>query len=300
MKHVVSVSLGSSKRATYIETELLGQSLLIERRATDGNIERAKELVRELDGKVDAIGLGGIDLYIYAGSKRYVIRDARKIADEAKKTPVVCGAGLKDSLERHVVETLGKTVDWSNKRVLMVSAVDRFGMAEALHEEGARIIYGDMVFSLGLPVPIRSISTTRALARLLLPIATRLPFTWLYPTGSKQEAVKEDWRSRYYHEVDVIAGDFLWIKRSLPNRFSGKTILTNTTTAEDIEDLRRRGVKTLITTTPRYGSRSLSTNLLEAAFFAIADKFPLSREDYTALIEEAGLEPDVLELNPSF
>lgn len=298
MKHVVSVSLGSSKRNTHQEIELLDQRVLIERRGTDGDSEKAARVIRELDGNVDALGLGGIDLYVYVGGKRYTIRDAQKLAGNAKMTPVVCGAGLKDTLERRVVEQLSDQIQWSGRKVLMVSALDRFGMAEALVEAGAKVLYGDAVFGLGWPVPIRSLTTLRVLARALNPVVLRLPFTWLYPVGAKQEARVRGWRERYYDEAEVIAGDFHFINRYAPDRLEGKVILTNTTTSADIEDLRSRGVKTLITTTPRYKGRSLATNLLEACFVAVSEQFPLNSTEYRALISQASLGPNVLELNP--
>jgi hypothetical protein len=69
MKRVVSVSLGSSKRDHKVEVNLLGQKFSIERIGTDGDMQKAMELIRSLDGQVAAFGLGGIDLYIYAGTK---------------------------------------------------------------------------------------------------------------------------------------------------------------------------------------------------------------------------------------
>lgn len=66
MKHVVSVSIGSSKRDHKVEIELMGERILIERRGTDGSLAQAGRMIQELDGKVDAIGLGGMDLYIFA------------------------------------------------------------------------------------------------------------------------------------------------------------------------------------------------------------------------------------------
>ena len=75
-KRVVSVSLGSSKRDATIEAELLGYKVAIERRGTDGDLTRAGAEICELDGKVDAIGLGGTDLFVTAGRRRYYIRDS--------------------------------------------------------------------------------------------------------------------------------------------------------------------------------------------------------------------------------
>jgi hypothetical protein len=295
LKRAVSVSIGSSKRDLEVEIELLDQKLRIERRGTDGDLKRARRLINELDGQVDAIGLGGLDLFFMAGGRRYYLRDGERLAREASRTPVVCGAGLKDSLERMAVEKLDERFRWAGKKVLMVSAVDRFGMAEALAQHGAEVRYGDLIFALGLPVPLNSIRQLDFIARLLLPLFTKLPISWLYPTGKAQESVKADGRSRHFDWADVIAGDFHFIRRYAPERLDGKIILTNTTTQGDVDDMRRRGVSQLITTTPRYGGRSLPTNLLEAALVAAAGRFPLSSDEYRELIEQAKLEPRIEE-----
>ena len=73
---MVSISLGSSQRNNRVETEILGEKFIIERIGTDGDMVKAIGLIRELDGKVDAFGMGGIDLYITAGQRRYA-RDAK-------------------------------------------------------------------------------------------------------------------------------------------------------------------------------------------------------------------------------
>jgi tartrate dehydratase alpha subunit/fumarate hydratase class I-like protein len=58
MKRAVSISIGSSKRNKAVEVELLGEKVLIERIGTDGSMEKAAQLYRELDGKVNAFGVG--------------------------------------------------------------------------------------------------------------------------------------------------------------------------------------------------------------------------------------------------
>lgn len=294
--HVVSVSLGSPARDARIETELLGRRILIERRGTNGDLSAAGDLIEELDGRVDAIGLGGIDLVIQAGGRTYEIRDARRLAARATRTPVVCGAGLKDTLERAAVDDLAASIGWEGTRVLMLAAVDRFGMAEELDRHGANLVMGDLIFTLGIPIRVRDLRTIAWIARVIGPVVTKLPFTWIYPTGSKQDSGVSGWREKYFHEAEVIAGDFLFVKRYAPDDLAGKILLTNTTTEDDVQMLYRRGLETLITTTPRFDGRSLSTNLLEAALVALAGRHPLSADDYRALIERIGLRPTVLHL----
>ena len=296
MKHVVSVSLGSSRRDSRAEVELLGERVLLERRGTDGDLEAAIRLIRELDGQVDAIGLGGIDLFVWAGGRRYAFRDALRLAQAARKTPVVDGSGLKHTLERRAVHLLSDQIDWKTTKVLIPSAVDRFGLAEALSEVGARALYGDFIFGLGLPIPLYSLSFLQKLAYVLLPLITKLPFAWLYPTGKAQEKTLRNWRSRYYLWADLVAGDWHYIRRYMPEDMGGRSVLTNTTTAEDVAFLKARRVGRLITTTPRIEGRSFGTNVMEALLVALSGKHPLSEGEYLEYIERLGLRPQVMDL----
>lgn len=294
---VVSVSRGSSRRDARLETTLLGRNLILERIGTDGDLRRAAATYERLAPEVDAFGLGGADLDLSVGGRRYRVRESNDLVRHAGRVPVVCGAGLKETLERRVVAALDARLGWRGRRVLVTSAVDRWGMAEALQAHGADLELGDLVYLLGLPWPLRSLAAVETAAHLLAPLVVRLPFDWIYPTGARQESAVSDWRARPFERAEAIAGDFHLVARYAPADLSGKVILTNTTTAEDVEMLRARGVAVLATTTPRIEGRSLPTNLLEAAFVAIAGRHPLPAADLDALVEEAGTEPDVQDLN---
>lgn len=296
---VVSVSLGSSRRDHKVEVVLLGRRVLIERVGVDGDYDRACALIRQLDGQVAAIGLGGTDLYLVAGKRRYVIEESRRLAESAKVTPVVDGSGLKNTLERETIRWLiaHGALELKGKKVLLVSAVDRFGMAEAFTEAGSRTLFGDLIFALGLPIPMYSLRTVRFLAPLVLPIVRRLPIRMIYPTGSSQESSRPKY-ARYFHWADVIAGDFHYIHRHLPEGMTGKAIITNTTTPEDVEFLRQRGIATLVTTTPQFEGRSFGTNVMEAVLVALAQRPPeaMQPEDYLDLLRQLGWQPSVQHL----
>lgn len=298
MKRVVSVSIGSSKRDHAVDVEFLGEPVHIERIGTDGSMDKAIELIKQLDGKVDAFGMGGIDLYLVAGKRRYVIRDAKKLANAATRSPMLDGSGLKNTLERKTVRELAAGgFDFKGKKVFLVCALDRFGMAEALIDAGAEVVMGDFMFSLGLPIPIRRLSTLHLAAKLIAPVAVQLPFEWLYPTGSAQEKQNPRW-AKWYEWADIVAGDYLFIKKSLPERMDGKIILTNTTTRDDVADLTRRGVAELITTTPELEGRSFGTNVMEALLVAFAGKpvDQITPDDYHVLLDKLGFKPRIAKL----
>lgn len=296
-KHVVSVSLGSSARDVDVTVELLGEQVRIQRRGTDGSVAAAAALIAELDGKVDAIGLGGLDLFLQWMGRRYYFREARVMAAGARQTPVVCGAGLKDTLERRAVAALEPTVGWRGRRVLLTLSVDRFGMAEALVEHAADVRFGDLMFALGLPWPLRSMPAVDRLARILAPPLTKLPIAWLYPTGAKQTKTTTSERfAAHYRWAEVVAGDWHAIRRFAPARLDGLTILTNTTTKADVAFLAQAGAARLVTTTPRFEGRSLATNLLEAAFVALRGR-DLGRAGYEAILDELGYAPTEVPLS---
>ncbi|TCL75095.1 hypothetical protein EDC14_100325 [Hydrogenispora ethanolica] len=297
MKRIVSISLGSSSRDHRAEVEFCGEKLVVERIGTDGDLEKAIGLIKSLDGQVAAFGMGGIDLYLVAGEKRYVIRDAARIAKAARQTPIMDGSGLKNTLERRVVQYLAERLGVSlpEKRVLMVSAVDRFGMAEAFDAAGCRMVFGDLLFALGIPIPLRTLKGLRRIANAALPVITRLPFTMLYPTGSKQEENSPKYRA-FFEEADIIAGDFLYIKKYMPPSLQGKIIVTNTVTAADLAELKRRGAAMLVTSTPEFGGRSFGTNVIEALLVSCSGKRPaeLTEADYLELLDRLHFEPRVV------
>lgn len=302
VRSVVSVSLGTSKRDKRSELEILGVPFSIERRGTDGDRKRFAALFAELDGRVDALGIGGADLYLVIGRRRYVFRDVARLVAGARWTPVVDGSGLKHTLERSAVEWLrdSGTVDFARARVLLVSAVDRFGMAQALAAVCPRVVYGDLLFAVGLPLPIRRYRTVERLGRLALPIVTRLPFHWFYPTGEKQERRSPRYE-RFFREADLIAGDWHFIRRFCPDRLDGKTILTQTLRKDDYEWLRRAGAVRAVTTTPSIGGESFATNVMEGVIVALLGKRPdsIGEDEMRSVLARLGWRPHVVELGPT-
>lgn len=299
MKSVVSVSLGSSKRDHSTQIQILGTKVSLSRRGVDGQFKQAVALLQELDGEVDAFGLGGIDIYLKSRRQSFELKDGARLRNVVKKTPVVDGSGLKNTLERETVKHLVDSgeIQLAGKKVLMVCAMDRFGMAEALQDVGANTVYGDMIFSLNLDKPILTLDELDEQASKLLPEICKLPISMIYPTGKKQEVIEpDDLTAPYFEEAEVIAGDFHIIRRRMPDSLKGKGILTNTVTEQDLEELKKREVAWLVTTTPELEGRSFGTNVLEAALLAVLEKRweDVQPGDYLHLIREAKLLPRII------
>lgn len=301
MKRAVSISIGSSKRNKTVEVTLLGEKVSIERIGTDGDMEAAALKFKELDGKVDAFGVGGADLGAIIDGKWYTLYSVQPMVRFIQKTPVVDGGGLKNTLENKAPAFLdahiGDYINPRGRKVLVTLGADRWGLARAFADAGYETIYGDLMFGLGIPIPLRKLNHLKAFARMLMPIVSRLPFEWIYPTGEQQEKRTPKW-GKYYAWATVIAGDCHYIKRFMPDDLHGKVIVTNTTTAEDVKVFRDAGVKYLVTTTPVLDGRSFGTNMMEAALVAVSGKGrPLTWPELTDMLDQLGFQPQLQELN---
>lgn len=295
MKRAVSVSLGSSARDKCVELDLLGETAVLERLGTDGDTARATALFSALDGRVDAFGVGGIDLWIEMDGRKYPIRAGHKLVRVVRRTPLVDGSGLKNTLERGVARSLVSELghDYQTGRVLLTAAVDRYGMTLSFFEQGYDVVCADLMFVLGIPIAVRSLNNLKRLASLLVPVASRLPIQMLYPTGHVQNERVPRFQ-KWYDWADVIAGDCHYIKRHMPDDLQGKVIVTNTTTSEDMTLFRKRGVRGVLTTTPRIDGRSFGTNALEAALTAVAGtNRALTHQELDRILQQSALRPHI-------
>lgn len=268
VKRAVSISIGSSKRDKAVEVNLFGERVRIERIGTDGDLEKAARLYTELDGQVDALGVGGGVLGVMIGSRWYPMHSLQPLVRGVRRTPLVDGTGLKMTLERRAVRAVEQRLPAvPRKTALVTSAVDRWGMAQGALDAGYQVAFGDLLFTVGVPVILRSERSLRLLAGLLLPVLSRLPFRWVYPIGESQEKRKPA-GEQHFHHASLILGDCHYIWRYMPERLDGKIIITNTTTPDDVAAFRAAGVRFLVTTTPVYDGRSFGTNAMEAAIIA--------------------------------
>jgi hypothetical protein len=296
MKRAVSVSLGSSKRDKTVTVNLNGQEILVERIGMDGDIEKARRMYLDLDGKVDAFGVGGVDLYLRLDDREYPLHAALKLVSGVKQTPLCDGRGLKHTLERRVFQLVKSQLgDVHFKQAFVPVAADRIGLAEAVAEVADRTVFGDLMVALGVPLPIYGFPAFKRVARIMLPIVSHFPMSLIF-YGSDGAEHKPKY-VKYFEESDLIAGDFLFMRKYMPDDLKGKTIVTNTTTEDNIDLLKERGVKTVITTTPRYEGRSFGTNMNEAMLTAYAGKGRrLTDDELNMLIDELGLLPTVSHL----
>jgi hypothetical protein len=224
------------------------------------------------------------------------VRSALPLVREVRRTPLVDGRLLKYVLERRVFElarpVLGEIPHFG--RAFQPFTVDRTGLAEAISAVSQEVIFGDLMFMFGLPLPVRGLASYKRLLRILMPAAGYLPLAMLYPPGAKDDTPTPKY-SQFWEAADLIAGDMHYICKYSSLNLRGKWVITNTTTPENIALLRERGVSTVITTSPRWQGRSFGINMMEAVLVAYAGRGrALTPQELDALVDEVQLKPEVI------
>lgn len=302
MKEIVSISLGSASRDYELSTRISGEEFHVRRVGTGGDADRAREIVAQIDGQVDAIGMGEMYLRFRVGRRTYSHPQVQRIASAARTTPVVDGAHLKETLERWAIGRVAEQQPgiFSQKRVLVVSGIDRCGMAEALSFYTPHVWFGDPIFQLHLPFALHSLKQLERYARLMMPALCRAHDRVLFPAGTDQE-LRTPRGGRYFHQAEIIAGDYAYIRRFAPDNLRRKVIITDNLTAADLEELQARGVESVINITlpPPTGSAPVGLDVMEAMLSTFMDRPPtqVTKDDYLNLIARCEMEPQIVTLN---
>lgn len=287
---VVSVSLGSAARDHEAQVEIGGLRFLVRRIGTNGDVAAAARLVRELDGRVAAIGLGGINLALGLGERRYPLPQGVHLAAQARTTPVADGSRWKAVVEPAAVAVLARRgLALAGRTALVSSVLDRDPVARALQAHGCRVLAGDALYALGFPILFPSLRAFSLAARLTMPFLRRVPIERLYPLGPRQERVVGA-PTRLFGDIDVLAGDFHLIRRRLPGDLMGKTIIASTFTPVDLDLLRRRRLAGMSALAPPLDGRGYGANVWEAMVAAAAGRRPgeVPAPDYLAFWRAAG------------
>jgi len=282
-RRVLGVSLGSPARDFVALWTWDGGTVEIRRAGTGGDVEAARRLLAEYDGRVDAFGLGGVNLHLQAGGRRYGLPLGQRLASVPRRTPVCDGTFVKawwEPLSLHAAcEKYG--LDLKGRRVLFSSALDRWALAEALEARGARVAVGDAAFALRIPVLFPGLRTFYPFAVALVPLLRRLPLSFLYPQARRQcgsragagrafaGAVPADRRGsfagwvpagrrrtfagsvpagggRIFEATEALAGDFHFFRPRLPRRLDGRWVIAAGLDAADLALLGERGASLVV------------------------------------------------------
>ena len=283
----------------------MGQSLQIRHLSCDNDLEKAKAFIAELDGDVDAIALHGMPAELKLGPAKRDHAQGAALTAVAQQTPVVDGRIVRPGLERWgmILADRAQPGIFSRKRVLMVPGLNHNGMARAFERHGGSIRYADPFIYFNLPkVPGIGLRQTRnQAAPFTLDRLKEVSFAELYPMGNGRSPESNqapfDW-------ADVIAGDIGTIRQFAPKTLKRKTIVVESASQADLDDLQARGVDIVVTLMPALdedaGLGQWSAAAVEAALTALRldTNAPLNEDTYLDMMANLEWTPAIRTLQP--
>ncbi len=277
-RKVIEVSLGAPERDFDVSVSVLGERVRIRRVGTAGNLSLARALVKQYDGKVSCISLGGVNYYYRLGERKYPVPGAAALAC-AERTPVVDGSGVKKYIEPEIIGRMQSSgeIDLRGRRVLFVSVLDRYDSALRMRALGADVWAGDPLFAMGIPLML-PLSAFTALASVTMPLLSRIPLRFLYPHGDQTTAGN----ATGIRGFSYIVGDIHLLRRRMPSRLDGVTVISASLRPSDETLIQSRNGQAIPLN--RLEGMSLAANVLEAVLVAILGRVPRG-EDYFALLE---------------
>jgi predicted amino acid dehydrogenase len=296
MKTVISISLGASSQDFSFTATLQGRRLRVQRLGCDGSLARARELLKEWDGRAAAIGLGAMPDSGRLRSRSLGPERVARLLAVPKASPVTTGTRLRDMLLEWAVRQAqvqhGRCFD--NARVLFFSGQAQHKLALALHERTPNLAFADPLLQLGLPKLLMGLDALH-----LYTTGAHYVAGWK-PPRVVPEALQRRWTrhvlTRAMSKATVVVAPVHELDGFGLEALAGKTIVTTQVNDERLAHFKAAGVALVVDGSPVYKGHVLGPELLEAMIAAATGKPPaeLLEDDILQIVGDFGLQPRIL------
>src|SRR5512138_157265 len=191
MKNIVSISLGASAGDYDFTTQFMGQSFRVRRFGVDHDLGKALDLLARWQGECDALGLGGVADHLLVGTRRMEDPTTAELEAAVCEVPVTTGARLRSFLDEWAIRHIQVREQrcFTNARVLFLSGLGNYGIAQAVSEYTHNLSFADPVIQLGLPTLLGSVAQLETYAALTAPVQRQLQALW----GKAPCAIRDAW-----------------------------------------------------------------------------------------------------------
>ncbi len=304
MNRIICISLGLSQRNYHITLQIADQQLDIQRIGTDGDKKRVLALLQIHGHTGSILSIDGWQPVLHMGTKHTTYHKPLYDAMHICTSPVYDGSMLRATLERWAIKRAADQVPdiFRKRRILCINGIERYPLAQVLAQYEPTIRFTDPLTHHGtipfLPT-LRSFKHLERYAMVAPTLATYFPNPMPHPGSfaGKNQRVRME---KLFAWADVIVGDVETIRRFAPHNLHKRTLVTDAPYPHEIEDLRMRGVTTLVTMTPPLHSDYpfLTTDVLEAIVAAThMPNGPLDEANVLDFISTHHWEPTIQHLN---
>jgi predicted amino acid dehydrogenase len=298
MKHIVSISLGSSSLDYSFKTRFLGENFTVERQGTDRDAKQAAQLIKEKRADADAIGLGMVREHYTVGTDHFVRPETRKLEKLSSDTPITTGARLREIVQEWTLRSAQMELGniFSNARVLFLSGTINYRLASILSEFTDNLTFADPVAQFGLPNLLTSLRALELYATGSHPILRFESGKDLVPSIAPFKFFNHLVLRRAVKEAHVVVAPYEQLRHYGQDELDGKTVITSTVSDERLQELREKGVRLVLDCSIQPFKHTVGLNVIEAMVMAALDKpaDEISHDDYLEIFTDLELKPRLL------
>jgi predicted amino acid dehydrogenase len=298
MKHIVSISLGSSSLDYSFKTRFLGENFTVERQGTDHDAKQAAQLIKEKRADADAIGLGMVREHYTVGTDHFVRPETRKLEKLSSDTPITTGARLREIVQEWTLRSAQMELGniFSNARVLFLSGTINYRLASILSEFTDNLTFADPVAQFGLPNLLTSLRALELYATGSHPILRFESGKDLVPSIAPFQFFNHLVLRRAVKEAHVVVAPYEQLRHYGQDELDGKTVITSTVSDERLQELREKGVRLVLDCSIQPFKHTVGLNVIEAMVMAALDKpaDEISHDDYLEIFTDLELKPRLL------
>lgn len=311
MKHIVSISLGTSMNDFEFQSTYLDQEFHIKRIGTNNDYEKVISLMHQWDTKADAIGLGGI-YYPEPQMKQEGLinklihsfsfdQGFQKIMNEIENitTPVYTGFALMNVAHEWTIRHIQFEMKnyFTNARVLFLSGILNYRMAQVLSDFTENITCADPIIDHGIPKFLNSFNDldlySTGVHKILKIVNSKRIVSFASPISSfNNQLIKKAVKNSF---IVVIPSIQFYEYANLFSKgdLQGKIVISSNIYDERLEFLKTTGADVIIDTTPLVLDRPVSVNTIEAMITTALNRKTekLTDEDLLEIISLRGRIP---------
>lgn len=299
MKTVISISLESSQYDYEFTSKFLGHEFFIKRIGVDKDKHRAEQLVKEWQGKADAVALEGIRNHQGIGTFEAQQKLIKKLEGLSQIVPVTSGTRLRDILQEWLVRHVQNSMPgyFNNSKALLFSGLNHYRSARVLTEFSNNLRFADPVLDLGVPKFLSSFDGLELFAQGSHQILRWTPPLSLSPSVAPVNEWNHFIMRKAMHKADVVVAFYEEMERFGLEELAGKTLITSSISEQRLQTLHDKGVNTVLDYTPQpFPDQTISIGVLDAMIMAALGKRHelVSDDDLLEIITDLNLEPRVL------
>ncbi len=305
MKFIVNISLGESHEDYEFKTRFMKHDFLLQRFGTDGDLEKAADLLLRWNKKADAIALSSVKFpYTMVSSNR--LEKASLELEELgarMKTPVTSGDRLRNVVHEWSLRHLQFQLDnnyFNNARVLFFSGLANSTMAEVMSDYTDNLTFADPILEHDIPRFLNSSRELELYARGLHSRLQLFPGKYLSSKATSIQTLNDNLLRKAIKRAHFIVVPYChfykYIGKYTTAELSKKVVITSTAYDDRIEFLKSRGVEVIIDTTPKLLERVVGVSVLEAMSIVALGKphYEVTNDDLLEIVSDHRMDPRII------